>query len=126
MYGYTQGLERSVDENMIDSQHRKSRREGANLFRCSNEFAHIVQMAVKRAIWSRPAQTVEIAKQDKWSITSNGCAPLGAGKQLCLNEAFAPAETEMRIDDVNLPEIGFNIHFNRRAILPAEKRWSAW
>src|SRR4249919_2310198 len=126
MYGYTQWLDRPVNENMIDSQHRKSRREGANWFRCSNEFAHIVQMAVKRAIWSRSAQTVEVAEQNKWGITSDCGAPLGAGKQLCLNEAFAPAETEMRVNDVDLPEIGFNIHFNRRAILAAEKRWSAW
>ena len=126
MYGYAQWLDRPVDENMIDSQHRKSRREGANWFRRSNEFAHIAQMAVKCAIWSRTAQTVEVAEQNKWGITGDCCAPLGAGKQLCLNEAFAPAETEMRVDDVDLPEIGFNIHFNRRAILPAEKRWSAW
>ncbi len=126
MHGYTQWLDRPVDENMIDSQHRKPRREGANWFRCSNEFAHIVQMAVKRAIWSRTAQTVEVAKQNKWGIAGDCCAPLGAGKQLCLNEAFAPAETEMRVNDVDLPEIGFNIHFNCCAILTAEKRWSAW
>ena len=122
MYGYTQWLERPVDENMIDSHQRKPRREGADWFRCSHEFAHILQMAVKRAIWSRSAQTVEVAEQNKWGITSDCCAPFGAGKQLCLNEAFAPAETEMRVDDVDRPEIGFNAHFNRRAILPAEKR----
>src|SRR6476619_6739836 len=111
---------------MIDSQHRKTRREGANWFRRSNEFADIAQMAVKGAIWPRSAQTVEIAEQNKWSITGDCCAPLGAGKQLCFNETFAPAETEMRVDDVNLPKIGFNVHFNRRAILLTEKRWFAW
>ena len=126
MCGYAQWLDCPVDENMIDSQHRKSRREGANGSTRLNKFAHIVQMAVKCAIWSRTAQTVEVAEQNKRGITSDCCAPLGAGKQLCLNEAFAPAETEMRVDDVDLPEIGFNVHFNRRAILPAEKRWSAW
>ena len=126
MYAYPQWLDRPVDENMIDSKHRKSRREGANWFCRSNEFAHIAQVAVKCAIWSRTAQTVEVAEQNKWGITSDSCAPLGAGKQLCLNEAFAPAETEVRVDDVDLPEIGFNVHFNRRAILTAEKRWSAW
>ena len=126
MYGYAQWLDRQVDENMIDSQPRKSRRESANGSRRSNEFAHIVQMAVKCAIWSRTAQTVEVAEQNKRCVTRDCCAPLGAGKQLCLNEAFAPAETEMRVDDVNLPEIGFDVHFNRRAFLPAEKRWSAW
>ena len=62
MYGYAQWLERPVDENMIDSQHRKSRREGANESRRLNEFAHIAQIAVKRAIWSRTAQTVEVAE----------------------------------------------------------------
>lgn len=31
----------------------------------------------------------------------------------------------MRVDDLDSPEIGFNVHFNRRAIFPAEKRWSA-
>src|SRR6478735_3668277 len=108
MYDYAQWLDRPVDENMIDSQKRKSRREGANWFRCSNEFTHIAQMVVKCAIWPRTAQTVEVAEQNKWSITSDGCAPLGAGKQLCLNETFAPAETEMRVDDVDLPEFGFN------------------
>ena len=91
MYGYAQWLDCPVDENMIDSQHWKSRREGANGSPGSNEFAHIMQMAVKRAIWSRSAQTVEVAEQNKWSITSDCGAPLGAGKQLCLNEAFAPA-----------------------------------
>src|SRR6476661_9789365 len=126
MYGYAQWLDRPVDENMIYSQHRKSRREGANGSTRLNKFAHIVQMALKRAIWSRTAHTVEVAEQNKWGITSDCCAPLDAGKQFCLNEAFAPAETEMRVDDVNLPEIGFDVHFNRRAILPAEKRWSAW
>src|SRR6476620_920936 len=126
MYGYAQWLDRPVDENMIDSQHRKSRRESANGFRCSNEFAGIAQMAVKCAIWSRTAQTVEVAEQNKLCLTGECCAPLGTGKQLCLIEASAPAETEMRVDDVNLPEIGFDVHFNRRAILPAEKRWFAW
>ena len=125
MYGYAQWLDRPVDENMIDSQHRKSRREGANWFRWSNEFAHIVQMALKRAIWSRTTQTVEVAEQNKWGIAGDCCAPIGAGKQLCLNEAFAPAKSQMRVDDVDLPEIGFDLYFNRRAILPAEKRWSA-
>jgi len=91
MYGYAQWLERPVDENMIDSEHRKSRREGPNWFRCLNEFAHIAQMAVKCAIWPRTAQTVEVAEQNKRCVTSDCCAPLGAGKQLCLNEAFAPA-----------------------------------
>src|SRR4029078_9158027 len=110
---------------MIDSQHRKPSREGANWFRYLNECAHIVQMAVKRAIWSRSAQTVEVAEQNKWGIAGDCCAPLGAGKQLCWSEGFAPAETEMRVNDVDLPEIGFNIHFNCRAILAAEKRRSA-
>ena len=126
MYVYPQWLDRLVDENMIDSEHRKSRREGANWFGCPNEFAHIAQMAVKCAIWPRTGQTVEVAEQNKRRVTGDCCAPLGAGKQLCLNEAFAPAETEMRVDDADLPEIGFNVYFNRRAILPAEKRWSAW
>ena len=126
MYGYAQWLDRPVDENMIDSQHWKSRREGANWFRCSNEFAHIAQVAAKCAIWSRTAKTVEVAEQNKRSITGHCCAPLGAGKHLGLDEAFAPAETEMRVDDVDIPDIGFNVHFNRRAILRAEKRWSAW
>ncbi len=61
MYGYAQWLDGSIDENMIDSQHRKSRREGANGSRRLYEFAHISQMAVKCAIWSRTAQTVEVA-----------------------------------------------------------------
>jgi len=126
MYGYAQWLDCPVNENMIDSQHWKSRREGANGSTRLNNFAHIVQMALKRAIWSRSAQTVEVAEQNKWSITTDCCAPLGAGKQLCLKEAFAPAETEMRVDDVNLPKISFDVHFYRRAILPAEKRWFAW
>src|SRR6476660_647723 len=126
MYGYAQWLERLVDENMIDSQHRKSRRESANGSRRSNEFAHIVQMGVKGGILPRTARTIEVAEQNKRCVIGDYCAPLGAGKQLCLNEAFAPAETEMRVDDVDLPETGFNVHFNRRAILPAEKRWFAW
>src|SRR6185295_17330401 len=117
MYGYIQWLDRPVNENMIDSQHRKSRREGANWFRRSNEFADIAQVAVKCAIRPRTAETVEVAEQNKWGIAGDRSAPLGAGKQLCLNEAFAPAETEMRVNDVDLPEIGFNIHFNCRAIL---------
>ena len=62
MYGYAQWLDRPVDENMIDSQHRKSRREGANGSRRLNEFAYIAQMAIKCAIWSRTAQTVEVAE----------------------------------------------------------------
>src|SRR6476660_3114993 len=100
---------------MIDSQNRKSRREGANGFCRLNEFAHIAQMAVKCAIWSRTAQTVEVAEQNKRCVTGDCGAPLGAGKQLCLNEAFAPAETEMSVDDLDSPEIGFNFHVNRRA-----------
>ena len=126
MYGYAEWLDRPVDENMIDSQHRKSRREGANGSTRLDKFAHIMQMALQRAMWSRTAQTVEVAEQNKRGIAGDCRAPLGAGKQLCLNEAFAPAKTEMRVDDVDLPEIGFNVHFNRRAILTAEKRWSAW
>ena len=85
MYGYAQWLERPIDENMIDSQHRKSRREGANGSRRLNKFAHIVEMEVKCAIWPRTAQTVEVAEQNKRCVTSDYCAPLGAGKQLCLN-----------------------------------------
>jgi hypothetical protein len=126
MYGYVQWLDRPVNENVIDSQHRKSRRECANGLGRSNEFAHIAQMPVKCSIGSRTAETVEVAEQNKRRVTGDCCAPLGAGKQLCLNEAFAPAETEMCVNDVDLPEIGFNIHFNGGAILAAEKRWSAW
>ena len=40
-------------------------------------------------------------------------------------KAFAPAETEMRVDDVDGAEIRFNIHLERRAIFPAEKRCCA-
>ena len=126
MYVNVYGPHRLVDENVIDSQYRKSGWKRANGWRRLNEFAHIAQMAIKCAIWSRTAETVEVAEQDERCVTGNGCAPLGTGKQLCLDKAFAPAETEMRVDDVDLPEISFNVHFNRRAILPAEKRWSAW
>src|SRR4029434_6264081 len=48
--------------------------------------------------------------------------PLSTGEQLCLQQAFAPAETEMRVDDVHRAEICFNVHLDRRAIFPAEKR----
>src|SRR6187200_1334993 len=104
MYGYAYWLERPVDENMIDSEHRKSRRKGANWFRYSNEFAHIAQMAIKYPIGPRAAQTVEVAEQNKRRVANDCCAPLRGGKQLCLNEAFAPAKTEMRVDDVDLSE----------------------
>ena len=122
MYGYSQWLDRPVDENMIDGQHWKSRGEGANGARRWNEFAHISQMAIKCAIWSRTAQTVEVAEQNKWDVTGDCCAPFGAGKELCLNEAFAPAETEMRIDDADISEIRLNFCFNRPAILSTVKR----
>ena len=62
MYGYAHWLDRPVHENVVDSQHRKSRRECANGFGRSNEFAHIAQMPVKGAIWSGTAQTVEVAE----------------------------------------------------------------
>jgi hypothetical protein len=91
MYGYAHWLGCAVNENVIDSQHRKSRRECSNWSGRSNEFAHIAQMPVKGAIWSRTTQTVEVAEQNEWCVTGDCCAPLGAGKQLCLNEAFAPA-----------------------------------
>ena len=106
---------------MIDSQYRKSGWKRATGWRRLNEFAHIAQMAIKCAIWSRTAETVEVAEQHERCVTGNGCAPLGSGKQLCLYEAFALAETEMRVDDVDLPESGCDRDFNRRAILPAEK-----
>jgi len=47
--------------------------------------------------------------------------PLSAGEQLRLQQAFAPAKTEMRVDDVDGAEIRFNIYLDRRAIFPAEK-----
>ena len=125
MYAYAHRPHRLVDENVIDSQHRKSRWERANGWHRLNEFAHIAQMAFNCAIWSRTPQTVEVAEQDERCVTGNGCAPLGTGKQLCLNEAFAPAETQMRVDDVDPSEIAFDLDLNRRAILPTKKRWSA-
>lgn len=126
MCGYAEWLDCPIHENMIDSQHRKSRWKGANWSRRSNQFAHLAQMAVKCAIWSRTAETVEIAEQNQRRVTGDGCAPLRAGKQLCLNEAFAPAQTEMCVNDVDVPKFGFNVHFNRCAILPTKKRWFAW
>src|SRR5215216_225549 len=108
MHRYAHGLDRFIDENMVDTQHRKARRESANGSRRWYKFAHISQMAAKCAIWSRTAQTVEVAQQDKRYVTGDCCAPLGADKQLCLNDAFAPAEAEMRVDDLNSPEITFN------------------
>ena len=81
----------------------------------------IAQVAVKCAIRPRTAQTVEVAEQNKWGIAGDRSAPLGAGKQLCLNEAFAPAETEMRVDDVDLPEIGFNIPLQSPRHSPGRK-----
>ena len=125
MYHYAHWLDCMIHENVIDSQHRKSRREGANWSRCSNQFAYIAQMPVKCAIWSRTAQAVEVAEQNKRRVTGARCAPLSAGKQLCLNQAFAPAQTQMRVDDVDLPEIAFDVHFNRRAFFTAEKWWFA-
>jgi hypothetical protein len=53
MYGYAQWLDRLVDENMIDSQHRKPRREGGNWSPRWNEFAHIMQMAIRCPIVAR-------------------------------------------------------------------------
>src|SRR5215472_13055204 len=94
MYAYAHQPHRLVDENVIDSQYRKSGWERANGWRRLNEFAHIAQMAIKCAIWSRTAETVEVAEQDERCVTGNGCAPLGTGKQLCLNEAFNPREMD--------------------------------
>ena len=86
-------LHRMIDEYMIDSEDRKARGESTNGRSRADEFADIAQMPVKCAIWSRTAQTVEVAEQNKWCVTCDCCTPLGAGKELCLNEAFAPAET---------------------------------
>src|SRR5215472_11268591 len=121
MYAYAHQPHRLVDENVIDSQYRKSGWERANGWRRLNEFAHIAQMTVKCAIWSRTAETVEVAEQDERCVTGNVGTPLGTGKQLCLNEAFAPAETEVRVDDVDLSEIALDHDLNRRAILSAKK-----
>jgi hypothetical protein len=41
-----------------------------------------------------------------------------------LNDAFAPTETEMRVNDVNVAEIRFNAQFKRRTIFPTKERWS--
>ena len=62
VYGYAQRLDRPVNKNVIDSEQRKSRRESANGSGCLNELAGIAQASSKRAIWSRTAQTVEIAE----------------------------------------------------------------
>jgi len=62
MYGYTQWPDRPVHENMIDGEHRKPRRESANGSCRLDEFAHIVQMTVQCAVWSRTAQAIEIAE----------------------------------------------------------------
>ena len=91
MYACAHRLHRLVEENVIDSQYRKSGWKRANGWRRLNEFAH---MAIKCAIWSRTAETVEVAEQDERCVTGNGCAPLGTGKQLYLNEAFNPREMD--------------------------------
>jgi len=62
MYGYSQWLHRLVYENMIDSEHRKSRRECTSGAFRSNDFARIAQTQVKCAIGSRTADTIEVAK----------------------------------------------------------------
>ena len=72
MYGYAQWRDLPVDENMIDSQHWKSRREGGNWSRRWNEFAHIAQMAIKYPVRSRTAQTVEVAEQNNRGVIG-GC-----------------------------------------------------
>ena len=126
MDGGTQWLECAIHEDMIDGQRGKPRREGANGSRWLNEFAHISEMAVKCAIWSRTAHTVEVTEQNNRNVTGNGCPPLGAGIQLCLQSAFAPAETEMRVDDVDLPR-SVSISTSIAARFSGQKkRWSAW
>src|ERR1051325_9534917 len=105
-------LHRMIDEYMIDSEERKARGESANGRSRADEFADIAQMPVKCAIWSRTAQTVEVTEKNNGHTPGNAGLPLCAGEQLCLNEAFAPAKTEMRVDDVDVPDIGFVFHFN--------------
>ena len=62
MYDYPHWLDRSVDKNVIDAQHRKSRRERSNRFGRWYEVAHIAKMVTKHAIWPRTAQTIEVAE----------------------------------------------------------------
>ena len=40
-------LDRTIDENMIHTEHWKTRRVGANGFFRLDEFAHVAQMAVQ-------------------------------------------------------------------------------
>jgi len=80
MYCYASWLDRAIDENVIDTQHRKSRREGANRIGCPDQFAYIAQMPFKCEIWSRTAQTIEVAEQNKRRVTADCCAPLGIGE----------------------------------------------
>src|SRR5262245_33607367 len=120
-----QWMDRPVNKNMIDTEHRKSRGEGANGRRCPNEVADITHVAIQSAIWARTAQAVKITKQNKRDVTGYRSLPLRVRKQLCLNEPFAPAETKVRVDDADLSEIGFNLYFNRRASFTAKKWWAA-
>ena len=126
MHGHAHWLDGLIHENVINSEQRKSCREGANRFLRRDELAHIAQMAVQGAIWSRTAHAVEVAEQNKRPVIGNCCSPFSIGKQLCLNEAFAPAQAKMRVDDVDLPEVCFNTCFNCHAIFTAEKRRCAW
>jgi hypothetical protein len=80
MYGYAQWFYCPVDENMIDSQHWKSCREGGNWSGLRDEFAHIVQIAIKCPIWSRTTQTVEVAEQNNRGVIGDCYAPFAAGK----------------------------------------------
>src|SRR5690349_18643641 len=108
MHGHAHWLDRFIHENVINSEQRKSCRKGANWFLRRDELAHIAQMAVQGAIWSRTAHAVEVAEQNERRVIGNRCSPFSIGKQLCLNEAFAPAQTEMRVNDVDLTEVCFN------------------
>ena len=43
-----------------------------------------------------------------------------------MDEAFTPAEAEMRVDDMHVPKVCFDRHFNGRAAFLAEKWWRSW
>ncbi len=87
-----------------------------------NELADIAQMPAQPPMRPGAGQTVEIAEQDQGRIFFVRRQPVGTREQFGLQTAFAPAQTEVRIDDMHRAELRQHIHPDRGPLFAAEKR----
>ena len=97
----TQHLDRAAAEDVVDSQHRHSRRKGPSRPMMQAELG-ILQPRRQSAVNPRLAYSVKVAQQNNRILAVGMAKPAGAEQRVNLHQTLESRQTQMRVNDLNL------------------------